>query len=101
MSDPTEKDTTKKSVAKKTTGKKKTAGKKASAKSKPAQEKSEKKEKGPKDIVTLAVLAEEAGITTAKARQKLRAAEIEKPESNRWEWTNKTVLKKVRKALES
>ena len=50
--------------------------------------------------VTLAALAAEAKITGQKARQKLRAAGIERAEGSRWSWKDGSKdLKAVRKAL--
>lgn len=54
-----------------------------------------------RDVVTLAELAEEANITPAQARQKLRKADIEREGGKRWEWApNSRDLKAVRKALD-
>ena len=51
--------------------------------------------------VTLADLAAEAKITGQKARQKLRAAGIERAEGSRWSWKEGSKdLKAVRKALD-
>ena len=50
--------------------------------------------------VTLATLAAEEKITGQKARQKLRAAGIERAEGSRWSWKDGSKdLKAVRKAL--
>ena len=55
---------------------------------------------GNKEVITLAGLAEEASITPAQARQKLRAAKVEREDGKRWEWTKSSrQLKTVRKAL--
>ncbi len=79
-----------KKVSKKVTKKN---AKKATAK----KAKSKKTEDGG---VTLAALADEAGISGQKARKKLRDAEIERAEGSRWSWEEGSKeLKKVRKAL--
>ncbi len=82
----------------KSSAKKKAAPKKkAAAKKKPAAKKAAAKDD---NVVTLADLADEAGISGQAARQKLRNAEIERPEGKRWGWTSKSKeLTKVRKAL--
>jgi len=50
--------------------------------------------------VTLVSLAKEAGVSGQKARQKLRAAGIEREEGSRWSWKDGSkVLKAARKAL--
>ena len=51
------------------------------------------------DGVTLAELAKEAGISGQKARQKLRAAGIEREKGSRWVFSGKADLKAARKAL--
>lgn len=51
------------------------------------------------DGVTLAALAKEAGISGQKARQKLRAAGIEREKGSRWVFSGKADLKAARKAL--
>jgi hypothetical protein len=51
------------------------------------------------DGVTLAELAKDAGISGQKARQKLRAAGIEREKGSRWVFTGKADLKAARKAL--
>ena len=77
-------------MAKKT----KKKGKKKSVKKTSAK----KKDSG--DLVLLKDLAEEAGIGGQAARQKLRAAGIEREEGKRWGWTPKSkALASVRKAL--
>ena len=76
--------------------KKPASKKKPAAKRKPAKKTSNSDD----NIVSLADLADEAGISAQSARQKLRAAEIERPEGKRWGWTPKSKeLTKVRKVL--
>ena len=71
--------------------------KKAPAKKRPAKKTNSG---GDDNIVSLADLADEAGISAQSARQKLRNAEIERPEGKRWGWTPKSKeLTKVRKVL--
>ena len=93
--------TKEKKVATKKKGKasKKKSSKKVSKKSskKVSKKVSKKAEDGG---VTLADLAAEAKITGQKARQKLRAAGIERAEGSRWSWKEGSKdLKAVRKAL--
>ena len=83
----TKKKATRKRVTKKAASKKATAPKKKSAK------------KAAANGVTLTQLADEAKITGQKARQKLRAAGIEREKGSRWVFTNKTDEKAARKAL--
>lgn len=66
----------------------------------PVSKKTEKKAKV-EDLVTLTELAEEAEVSTTRARQILRKEGIEKDEGmKRWEWKPKSKgLKRVRKAL--
>lgn len=58
-----------------------------------------RKSKSTTDGVTLAELADEAGISGQKARQKLRAAGIEREKGSRWVFSGKADLKAARKAL--
>lgn len=51
------------------------------------------------DGTTLAELATEAGISGQKARQKLRAAGVEREKGSRWVFASKSELKAARKAL--
>ena len=85
-----------KKASKKKTTKKTTAKKKA-----PAKKKGGKKAKASADGgITLKALAEEAGISGQAARQKLRAAGIEREEGSRWSWKEGSkALKAAKKAL--
>lgn len=91
----------KKMATRKKKGSKKKTSKKVNkkvSKKKGAKKKVAKKAKV--EGVTLKALADEAGITGQKARQKLRAAGIERAQGSRWVWPEKSKdLKKVRKAL--
>ena len=58
-----------------------------------------RKQKKSVDGTTLAELAEEAGISGQKARQKLRSAGVEREKGSRWVFTNAKELKAARKAL--
>lgn len=97
--------TKEKKVATKKKGKKssKKVGKKSSKKvvKKGGKKKGGKKSKKTQSDggVTLASLASEAGISGQKARQKLRAAGIERDKGSRWTFTGKADLKAARKAL--
>lgn len=87
---PSNKSVKKKGAKKVATKAKKTAAKKVA-------KKSEVKTEGEK--VTLQDLATEAKITTQRARQKLRAAEVER--DGRWSWDKGSrALQAARKALD-
>lgn len=58
-----------------------------------------KKVAKPSNAVSLSELAKAAGLDGQQARYKLRKAGIEKPEGRFWEWTRKSDIKKVEKAL--
>ena len=91
----------KKSMAKKAPKKsaKKGAAKKTSAKKSSAKKKGGKK-KDTEGQVSLATLADKAGISGQAARQKLRAADIERVEGSRWSWKEGSKgLKAAKKAL--
>jgi len=93
----------KKRMATKKKGRK--ASKKKSKKVTKKVSKKVSKKKGAKkkakavDGTTLAELAKEAGISGQKARQKLRAAGVEREKGSRWVFTSKSELKAARKAL--
>lgn len=83
-------------MVRKKTATKKTAPKKTSRK---RTEETEDSGNGD-DRVTLAYLAEEADISPQQARQKLRAAGIEREDGKRWSWSPKSkALTSVKKAL--
>lgn len=81
--------------------KKKAVTKKAVSKRAPRRKASENTDdNGDDDRVTLAELADEANISTQQARQKLRAAGIEREDGKRWSWTPRAkALTAVKKAL--
>lgn len=91
------------SKSKKKTTTKPKAKAKTSAKGKTKETKKKKVTKATeKDnpLISITELAEEAGISTTQARQRLRAAKIERQEGKRWEWApSARALKAVRKAL--
>lgn len=88
------------------TSSKKSKKSKKSAKGKDKGEKSSKKKSKAKSededgYVSIATLADEAGINAQSARVKLREAELGKPEGGRWRWKeNSKDLKAARKALD-
>ena len=97
-----------KKMAKKTSKKKgsakksatKRTGKKSTAKKKTGKKSEGKKSKSSSDEITLTELADEAKISGQKARQKLRAAGIEREDGKRWSWSKSSkALKAARKAL--
>lgn len=74
--------------------------KKAPAKKKRKAKAAAKKSVSDDNVVTLADIADEAGISSQQARQKLRNAEIERPDGKRWGWSPKSkALTQARKAL--
>ena len=87
---------TKKKSRKKVTRKKKVTKK---VRKKGAAKKKAASKKKAVDGTTLAELAEEAGISGQKARQKLRSAGLEREKGSRWVFTNAKELKAARKAL--
>ena len=88
---------TKKKASKKVSRKaaKKKAAKKVTKKTAKKTARKQKKVEG----TTLKQLADEAGISGQKARQKLRAAGIEREKGGRWVFANAKTLKAARKAL--
>ena len=87
-------------MATKKKGKKsnKKSAKKVGKKKKGAKKKSKKTQAD--GGVTLASLAKEAGISGQKARQKLRAAGIEREAGGRWSWKDGSkALKAAQKAI--
>lgn len=88
-----------KKVATKKKGKGKGKNKKVTKTSKKVSKKAAKS-KGDGNTVSLAELANDAGISGQKARQKLRAAGIEREEGSRWAWAKGSkALKAAQKAL--
>lgn len=95
---PDEGSTEEKPVEDKKLPPKKVVKKAAPAKAAKAPAKAAKKSEASDGAIKLAQLAKEAGITPQRARQKLRAAEVER--DGRWSWEPGTrALAAARKAL--